>query len=274
MKVTGKEKDYYDSALDYSNQDQQEWFREINIYNLDVIEDKDFKSLFIDLKETTGLESIIVSDFGNLPFSNHKTCCEGEYFLSSGFVAFTGKIYPFIKITDSLKVMEVFYDCDSLFRFLKANKLSHTIDAKRHLSVLDKYGLGIKKAETFGQWAKSYLEKRSFPDTTKFHISTDNPIMIFDRHINSKVYRESHFTYGNKYREITSKEGFILLSGSLSDYQFIKVLDPFLLVQELEMFMGNILVKRDPKPVFTDKDKIQSHGFDDKISFRKRKTKK
>lgn len=274
MKVTGREKDYYDSALDYSAQEQQEWFRDIKIYNIDFMEESEFKDLFVKLKKKIKFDSISFSNINKLGFNNHYQDYVGGFCLSSGFISFSGKIYPFIKLTDNLKILEVFYNYDSLFRFLEANDCLSILDKERVISLFDRFRLGIKKGEAVGKWIESYLGRVDFPDTSEFHVSLNTPVIIFDQSISTRLYSESHFAYDNKFKSSASTEGFVLLSGRLSDYQFIKVLDPYLFVQELEMFMGNFLVKRDPEPEFTDKDKIQSHGFDDKISFRKEKTKK
>lgn len=272
MRVFGKERDYYDSALDYSNQEQQEWFRDIKVYALDShMVDKDLCSKLIRFKNKIGLDFFNIENIKHPLFSNWKRSYFSKSIISSGFVAFAGKIYPFIKLTDDDRETEVFYDYESLFKYLLANNSAHILDKNDRYYVPNEFSYPTDKRILLGERIKEILEVRDYPDSTEFHVDVNNPLVIFDQHLHHGLFRESHFTYGDTYRSSTNRDGFALFSGRLSDYQFIKVLDPYSFVQELEMFMGNALLKRDPEPVFTDKDKIQSHGFDDKVSFRKRK---
>lgn len=57
----------------------------------------------------------------------------------------------------------------------------------------------------------------------------------------------------------------------LRDYQFYKVMDPYTAYQAIEMFFGNLASPEKPIPPRTDKEKIESHGMDNKLSFRKPK---
>lgn len=272
MKVLGKEKDYYDSALDYSSQEQQEWFRDIKIYALnDEMSNKDLYKKLIDFKNKIGLMYFAFNNAKHPLFSNWKNSYSNKSMISSGFIAFSGKIYPFVKLTDDDKETEVFYDHESLLRYLVANDSAHILDEGAQHYFKYEFGCFVGRRTSINERIKKFFETKNFPDTTEFHIDVNSPLVIFDEHLHKALFRDSYFTYGDKYRSSTNRDGFALFSGRLRDYQFIKVLDPHSFVQELEMFMGNVLLKRDPEPVFTDKDKIQSHGFDEKISFRKRK---
>jgi len=59
----------------------------------------------------------------------------------------------------------------------------------------------------------------------------------------------------------------------LRDYNFARVVGPYEAFQEIEMFIGNLAIPEKPVPPRTDIEKIESHGFDKKISFRKGKNK-
>lgn len=72
-----------------------------------------------------------------------------------------------------------------------------------------------------------------------------------------------------RYEEVEVK-----LNVSLKEFQFFKIMDAYTVYQELDMFVSNILVNDDmPMSPMTDLEKIDSHGFDRKTSFRKEKTK-
>lgn len=57
----------------------------------------------------------------------------------------------------------------------------------------------------------------------------------------------------------------------LRDYGFYRVVDPYIAFQSIEMFLGNLANPEKPVPPRTDKEKIESHGMDPKLSFRKKK---
>jgi hypothetical protein len=60
----------------------------------------------------------------------------------------------------------------------------------------------------------------------------------------------------------------VVLNGPLRPMQFIKVMPPATLFQELAMFLGNQASVDDTPVKISDKDRIAQHGFD-KFSFRK-----
>lgn len=273
MKVLGKEKDFYDAALDYSNVEQETWFRDIKIFkiNNDLKEASPEKhEVFLNLKKAVGLKSLDFkldrSDFwGN----------ETPYLklnVSNGFILFAGKVYPFIKATDNDKRVEVFYDAETFIKRMESVGLQEYLNQKterrwwsdvkfNHMTLREKV-------------EHIFSANHEQTDYNQFHIELNNPIIIFDYNINKPFYKKTYFQFNADKWDGQSNLGYILESGRLSDYLFIKVFDPHSFVQELEMFMGNILIKRDPEPIFTDQDKIQSHGFDKKTSFRKGKSKK
>ena len=64
-----------------------------------------------------------------------------------------------------------------------------------------------------------------------------------------------------------------LCNPNLQEFGFIRIMPAELLYQEIDMYLGNILVN-DPMPICfqTDLEKIAAHGFDIKTSFRKPKS--
>jgi hypothetical protein len=57
----------------------------------------------------------------------------------------------------------------------------------------------------------------------------------------------------------------------LRDYNFEKVITPYEAFQSIEMFLSNLATPEKPIPPRSDLQKVQSHGFDLKMSFRKGK---
>lgn len=66
--------------------------------------------------------------------------------------------------------------------------------------------------------------------------------------------------------------GELVLNPCLKDYGFYTIFDPVQAYQEIEMYIGNVLLPKDKEfTPLTDKEKIISKGFDLKTSFRKDK---
>lgn len=60
------------------------------------------------------------------------------------------------------------------------------------------------------------------------------------------------------------------INGNFKNIGFIKVFDPFMAFQEIEMYITGVLgINNKPTIEISDKDKITGHGFDPKYSFRK-----
>lgn len=272
MKVNGKERDYYDSALDYSNAEQITWFRKMVIHN--ICSDRYSKHNSIK-KERTIIEkfnkkigfSRIYESFANSTFFIEEYGFPSTLYITNGFISFAGKIYRYIKLTDQQKNVEVFYDLESLVKKLTAKNCEVVLD---HL-VYRGYLSG--KDQTLKDNIEKFFDKKILTDSNQLHIDLDTPIYIFDQSVNFCFYKDSDFD-DDEFKSLRGSYDYGIVSGRLSDYQFVKIMLPNELVQELEMFMGNVLVKRDPVPIMTDNIKIASHGFDVKSSFRKSKVKK
>lgn len=66
----------------------------------------------------------------------------------------------------------------------------------------------------------------------------------------------------------------IVFNDKLEPLEFYRVIDPYTAFQEIDMYIGNILVGvNDSVPAVSDKDMIEAKGFDNK-SFRKDPSKK
>jgi hypothetical protein len=65
----------------------------------------------------------------------------------------------------------------------------------------------------------------------------------------------------------------ITYNDCLKDVEFYRVFDPYSAYQEIEMFLNNLAIPQKDMPKIPDRENILSHGFDDKLSFRKEKSK-
>jgi len=64
------------------------------------------------------------------------------------------------------------------------------------------------------------------------------------------------------------------VNGCLSEYDFARVVEPYVMFQEIEMYLGGVLCSKENGDIsISDKDRIKQHGFDD-ASFRKQPTQK
>jgi len=102
--------------------------------------------------------------------------------------------------------------------------------------------------------AKGFFEGVEQKDYTQLHIDADAPLLL-----------------GSPYRH-SRGGGSFGRNPCLYAYGFERMMSAEKLVQELDMFISNFLVKDIMPPSYqSDLDKVTSHGFDPKTSFRKPK---
>ena len=136
----------------------------------------------------------------------------------------------------------------------------------------------------------SEILKKNFPELTKvkthryFWWNSDNydpcpQLGLFDDNCDDLFVRlgvpvfviDSVAELGKNHWNNDVFNGLLIKNPSLKSFEFYKVLPDYQIYQELEMYLGNVLVTRDEIPVMTDKQKVSSHGFDEKYGFRTRK---
>tara|TARA_Y100001960_G_scaffold33452_1_gene29851 strand:+ start:5719 stop:6549 length:831 start_codon:yes stop_codon:yes gene_type:complete len=274
MRISGKERDFYDAAASYDTSTEQlHWHRE-------------FKNVFYLNKTHEGKEEAFVSVFKpllkKLLPAYSKTLVSSEYFteacfrtpynkshiqVSMGYIFFCGKIYPYAQITDSLeKNKDTFYSYDSLKRaFEKKDALEDLNIKSRYYGIpsVDRSRNSFRNLSLLGKIEMFLEQDLSNIDCHALHLVDKKPVIIYN-----PKYHDS-----NDDTTIEHKKSSVSLNGRLGDYTFSKVMDNYTCVQELEMYLGNNLVTVDSREEFSDKTKIVSHGFDLKSSFRKEKTK-
>lgn len=109
---------------------------------------------------------------------------------------------------------------------------------------------------------KKFFEFYMGKDFTALHLRLDSPLLL-------TLFEHKTGSLGNE-----KKEYEFLLNPNLYELDFIRIMQGEILLQELDMFLGNVLVK-DVMPLSpqSDNDKLTAHGFDPKTSFRKQKEK-
>jgi hypothetical protein len=248
MRIYSRYKDYYDSALRFFESDHIPSFvRETKEYTIGSGEfNKDFKSLS---SQDTTYNLIRGVGFHGAPFRinrHHEKVPVGDRKIRSyetRVLGFCGKIYPMVLIsyeggTTSLyeNLTRIEYDLESAFGFM---------------------GTTVSKALKGYIMSSSVAELGKSKDLDKLFLAAKAPyFMIRCRHTHSR-------------------ELILEICPNLKDLAFVKVMDPYIACQELDMFLSNQLAqeKYPLMPVGTDEEIAASKGFD-KYSFRKMPTKK
>lgn len=195
---------------------------------------------------------VIAGELGSLAYRNytkHVTNGDRHVFLRLQYIIFCGKVYPFI---------EARADANSWNTF--TTSMYYTID-----SLLNEFP-GIKKdikRKYFFESSLSELMENPLPDLTELCVKHNTPVILYDPSNNYK----STAAINNNLVEIT-------INPNLSKLEFYKHLSHFEAYQALDNFVNNVLVS-DKMPEYprTDVEKLESHGFDKKTSFRKPKSK-
>jgi hypothetical protein len=123
--------------------------------------------------------------------------------------------------------------------------------------------------ENIKELVKKYSYGGYFEDNLKYILSYD-PIEIF-RTLNTPV-----FIYDSDYNRTSWNKHLkncpiFIVNPLLKEYQFYKIFDAVQAFQEISMFIGGVLGSKEKEIIqISDKNKIESHGFD-KWSFRKEK---
>jgi len=169
------------------------------------------------------------------------------------FLVIAGKVYPFIEVyhpgglDENLRYHEsrrnFYYDIES---YVNDHNIRETSYNKYYKYLFHKDDL-IK------------FFKEPYPDMTDLCLQVGSPIIL--------IQPEDH-TYKDKDSSLRT----CVINIRLADLSFSKVMESHSIFQEIDMFVSNIMVD-DKMPIspMTDLEKVESHGFDKKISFRKQK---
>jgi len=124
----------------------------------------------------------------------------------------------------------------------------------------------VKKRKRYGWDTFNYNNMKEFyeyykgRDYAELHLNLDSPLLL------------TFFHKSNKYRHWATDKYEFMCSPNLQEFGFMRVMPAETVYQEIDMFLGNILVKDIMPPLYqSDIDKLTAHGFDPKTSFRKPK---
>ncbi len=173
-----------------------------------------------------------VESTGKLLTTNYYNSC--GIIVETGYVFFCGEVYPFVQVENYSKDNPCFYTLDSLEKFLYKEYRKKSVEGFMY----SRYS-----------WRKDNIDslKRFFLQTQEgeeFHRINNIPVYII--------------SYETMY------EG-----GSLKEFAFQKVKDPYTAFQELNMYVSGVLGGQSPKMIeIEDVVRLEGHGFDKKSSFR------
>jgi hypothetical protein len=161
----------------------------------------------------------------------------GRHWIPKGFhsyflIGFCGRIYPCIKISK-----------DGRVRFLYSEDALKAYEAER--------GSPFRK-DTHKRMVNFLASSITRDD---IFIEVNAPVFI--------LYDDS---------EVRGHELYLDTNPFLKEIEFFRAVDAFAAFQEISMYLGNQLVKRDRPDEIADKYKISQHGFDN-WSFRKQASK-
>ena len=191
-----------------------------------------------------------------------------------GCIFVCGKAYPFLyekeDVTEEVKsdkIPKILYKIVGERKYFKkiwfseeeyelGKKQKKSEKPKRRKDFIS-FEIEEKKAR---QKIKNFFEYYKGNDFTKMHVQVDSPLIL------------TFFTYFHIWAKNNKEELEIIKNPCLRELDFARIMPPTTIFQEIEMFLGNVLVK-DVMPMSyqSDIEKVVSHGFDKKISFRKRK---
>lgn len=241
MKISSNFKDYYDSQRAMDRDEEPHYLR-------------------FSREETT-----TSSELGDRTFPYIQ-----QYRCTVGCIAFCGRVYPFVSIGKG-KDKKTSYTLSSAIAMVKSWESSATDSSgnpAQSLGDARKYILDYLQSEHryFGQsqyipiyWNTWHLPRSpidgAFVVDDKIFRHHQAPVLLMEK---------------NQYEPHR-----LVINPRLSEYDFIKVMDPTTAYQELSMFVGNNLANIsmvDPRPI-TDSERASTKGFD-KQSFRNQKNRK
>lgn len=232
MKIHSKFKDYYDTALAFGIDETKHWVRNTEIIAKDTRETLWFsnKEPFIDAPTHARNWNVKVSMF---------------------LIGVAGKVYPgFLVYT---------YEFGGRYCFSIA-------DTDKAIKELSKY---------YRQTYQTYFSAKT---KTRYNWGSDS---TFRRSSIDKLLKEwsGDDSFFNKFIEYNQPIFFIskgfygcteIINPCLKDISFAKVMDPYTIFQEIDMFNSNVLKHNEPEMVeIADKYKRDAKGFDNQ-SFKTR----
>lgn len=238
MKIFSKFRDYYDGYADYSNDDdkakyyiREEKEIEISKYLLQNLEDEILRT---------------PQDFG------------------SHYLIIAGRVHPFVSVYtnpgwDYVDNKQIYIESRTDYYF------DHVSLMNKYNEVRDRTNRERKKGKyPWWRWHSGFIERRDvssfftkdYPDMTNLCIDHNTPVILISPEWPG--YKNKDKTFRTCTKDVNLKE-----------YGLSKVFTAPEIYQILDVFVSNVLVKDEmPMSPMSNEEKIQSHGFDKKTSFR------
>jgi hypothetical protein len=231
-------RDYYDSGMAYGHDESLTFVRARDRW----IQCKDLPFLepyFIARLEPTG-EKPVAHIARYLRSWTQFSFGQKEYCLAAVQVVICGVVYNGVKVDSGSLRSEVFWTLDSLRHYLNAF----------HLTV------GVTKPEFY----RRYTNVEDY--FTPYKVVDSQLTWLIENKITILTYEAPGYSESSRWR---------INGDNLKNIGFMKVMDPFTLFQEIEMWIGGVLPGAgNPMVEITDqKIKVAKHGFDE-WSFRKK----
>ncbi len=170
---------------------------------------------------------------------------------NTSLLGFCGKIYPFI----TLERYNQKYDwCEY---------------EPENLKVVERF-----YAYSFDEYQQKESEWADYLGVFQFHADHSRELKLKQFFVdwnyqNDDIFLKHKVPIWTLKLERHEKKG--IVNPKLKDYDFDRIKDPLTAFQDISMYLSNILVEQKKTVIVEDKIKIEKHGFDKKLSFRKGK---
>ena len=259
MKIIGKHKDYYDSALGLGHDDACVYVRHQSLTNtnvsVDILPWKNHTSNHTHYFAEHNQRTVSVMDSTLPKFTAQR---QAAHFYES-FVCVAGKAYSvFVR----QKTFSTPSDC-SAQGHSESTKVVSLFDQEllnngepRYISVDNLLRFSDTARLSYEHTRQNFLDK----DFTDLHLELEAPVLLL---LNPRFFR-SH--------KIKSSDNiFVVKNPTLKDLRMQNVLDPFSCFQNIEQFISGVVPGQHmPMVTLSDKHMVVKKGFDPKYGFRTR----
>jgi hypothetical protein len=243
MRIISKFKDYYDGVQGLGFDDKLVFVRHTDEI---IVEEKEIEE-YLNKISYKGFSSYKSDEY------RAKQMFSIPYWeIKSNFLIFCGKIYTYYVASFLGNDDKIYaWSIDDLIKYFKLNIEYSKFTTHWHYWRWNKNNF----ANEFDRFETSFMANTN-TDISDFCIKYNCPIML------CQSYRDNS-TMKSLYK--------LILNPNLKNMSFQRVFNPYQAYQELEMFLGNVLVNDNDKMIkLSDKDRLHKAGFD-KWSFRKMK---
>lgn len=245
MKIIGKHKDYYDSALGLGHDDSCVYVRHQSLASAQMNGDLPWKNQRT-VRVVDNTLPKYTAQYQSSHFHESFVCVAGKaYCVFVRQASFSGSPpYTFNGHSDSDKLVSLFNQeplkngdprytsVDNLSGFSEAARLSHEHTRQR------------------------FLDK----DFTSLHLELEAPVLLL---LNPRFFQPTHLKWDNN--------TFAVKNPTLKDLRLQNILDPYSCFQNIEQFISGVVPGQQmPMVTLSDKHMVLKKGFDPKYGFRTR----